>query len=71
MIFVKKHLTELKTYKDIHKNIKPYKCDICDKDSNQKINLEIHLKSVHQELKSYKCKVCEKIFGSQNVQPEC
>ena len=46
-----------------HKNIKSYKCDICDKHFSQK---KIHINSIHKGLK-HKCQHCNKEFYREEI----
>ena len=46
--------------KQVHENIKAYKCDCCEKTFGQKANLKEHFKRVHDNVMDYKCDYCEK-----------
>ncbi|GBM40651.1 Zinc finger protein 681 [Araneus ventricosus] len=51
----------LKKDKIIHKGIKEYKCDVCEKSFRQKSNLQRHA-LIHTGEKPFKCDVCGKSF---------
>ena len=39
-----------------------YQCEICGKCSNNKQNLDIHIKSLHEDSPDFKCDICQKGF---------
>ena len=44
--------SSLKNHIDsVHKELKYYKCDLCDKGSSKASDLKTHVKSVHEKLK--------------------
>ena len=47
----------------IHLKLRPYKCDICDKDFPYLYTKKIHMKSIHL-IKEFLCDQCEKRFES-------
>ena len=47
-----------------HYGIKPYKCDICSKEFNDKGNLKTHLR-IHTGERPYKCSICCKAFKTE------
>lgn len=47
-----------------HYGIKPYICDICSKEFNDKGNLKTHLR-IHTGERPYKCSVCCKAFKTE------
>lgn len=51
----------------VHQNLKPYRCDICDKTFGQRGTLTRHRSAVHEKRKDHKCKYpgCEKKFSSR------
>ena len=48
---------------NIHKSIKAFKCELCDKSFKLEDTLKMHLKTVHQNIKNLKCSYCDKKFG--------
>ena len=49
---------DTKQNKSVHKEIKPFKCIICNFETLTNRNLQRHMKSVHEEIKPFKCKLC-------------
>ena len=43
-------------------DVKPFKCDLCDKTFDNKYHLRHHVKHIHE--KEHKCALCEKAYGS-------
>ena len=56
-------LAEPRALKNVHENIKPYKCVACDKMFKCNAYLQTHFKTVHKKIKEYKCDSCDKMFG--------
>ena len=46
--------------RSIHKGIKPFKCNSCEKEFATKGTLVIHISAIHENKKDYKCKSYEK-----------
>ena len=43
----------------VHKEMKAFKCDICDYTFPQIGNLNTHVASVHENKKLFKCDICD------------
>ena len=48
-----------KHIKKFHKEIKAFKCNICEYETAQKIHLKRHIENVHEGIKPFKCKNCD------------
>ena len=50
----------------VHLGLRPFKCDVCDKDFTQKTHLRTHQKNVHENVQDtrFKCDECSKFYQS-------
>lgn len=60
-------LSTLKRHKMIHKNVKPYTCDNCNKVYTRKDSLVVHIRSKHTGERPYKCNICNKSYFENSV----
>ena len=60
-----KMILDLTLHMKVHSDIKPFKCEICDKEFKRKNELTAHQK-YHTGAKPFKCKLCSKGFGSSS-----
>ena len=50
---------------DGKKSLKTFKCDLCDANYSQKLNLDSHFRSVHEGKRSFKCDICNASFAQK------
>lgn len=53
----------MKNHEQIHKGLKPYECDLCQKRYTNQTNLDRHIRVTHQNEKKYTCQECGKCFS--------
>lgn len=51
----------------IHSGKRPFKCDECNQDFIQKVDLQAHTRRKHTGEKPYECKICDKKFVEFSV----
>ena len=51
----------------VHRGLKPYKCDICDKAYGDRSTLRSHKNNVHLGIKPHKCDICDKAYGDSST----
>ena len=56
---------EPEIYKELPKNKKDFKCEICGKNFSRHEVLKRHIKIIHEGIKDFKCNQCHKTFGQQ------
>ena len=49
----------------INKEMKKYKCEICDNEFKNKNGLRIHINVIHNLVKEHECNICQKVFKLQ------
>jgi len=57
--------------KDVHQNLKLFKCKDCDSCFSQNSGLKVHVNAVYLNLKSHKCEICKKIQLNCHTNPFC
>ena len=53
----------LKKHLDVHKDKKPFQCQICDQTFSQEINMKTHVTLCHTTDKPFPCEKCGKSFA--------
>ena len=54
---------QLKSHMRVHSDLGQYKCEFCQRKSNDLASLKKHITSIHQDnTKDYICTTCEKVY---------
>ena len=53
--------------KVVHRNIKDFKCNQCDREFGIKQDVQIHLEKDHEPLTCYMCNLCQKDFEHRKL----
>ena len=54
------------TFKHSDEGKKPFKCDICNANFWQNVNLNTHVATVHEGMKPFQCDICNANFGKKS-----
>ena len=49
----------------IHKKLKLYKCNQCEKSFGHKNSYNLHVRTIHEKLKPFKCDTCQMAFSEK------
>ena len=52
--------------KEVHQNIRTFKCNECEFTFKQKSHLRTHIKEIHKKLKDFACSFCESKFARKS-----